>query len=527
MKNTKCFTVTYMGIMASIISLSLISCARNDDGYLRENNIDPAQLPVPDFTASETTIDQDATITFTDTSTNSPSLYTWSFDGGNPTTSTEASPTIEYPIAGTFTVSLKVRNDFGAAEVIKEGFITVERVGEPLDPAIAVRLNFENGLLNEGSAGGAGVSVGSESYGEALVGEASYDFSGSNAVNLSEYTGINGNNPRTVATWVKTTTTSRITIAHWGASGTGSRATFAVNTDGTVRSEFQGGGLNSTMPVNDGEWHHVAYTYDGTTLTTYVDGIPDTSLETTIIDTGNAGETNVEVGAQFGARFFTGNMDDFRIYDVALTAGEIGALASLTANTVNLGFEANLDNTNVLGIPNATTAGVANYSEGIVGGASYLFDGAGNALSIPGYTGVNGANPRTIMAWLRTTTDTRITIAHWGASGTGSRATFAVNADGTIRSEFQGGGLNSTMTVNDGEWHHVAYGYDGATLTLYVDGMPDTSLETSIIDTGNAGETDVEVGSQFDSRVFNGNMDDFRIFNRALSPETISVFAER
>ncbi|WP_190810676.1 LamG-like jellyroll fold domain-containing protein [Flagellimonas sp. S3867] len=512
-----------LGLMV-IIAAIFGSCARNDDGYLRESNVDSALLPEADFTASQTTVDQDGTITFTDASTNTPILYTWNFDGGNPPTSTEASPTVEYPISGEFNVSLKVRNDFGADEVLKEGFIIVESTAEPLDPAITVRMNYEESLLNEGSAGGAGASTGAPAYETGIIGENAYSFDGSNAVTLNGYTGVNGSNSRTVSAWVKTTTTERITISHWGESGTGSRATFAINPDGTIRSEFQGGGLNSVATVNDGEWHHVAHTYDGAVLTVYVDGIASASLPTTTIDTGNAGETDVEIGAQFGARIFNGAMDDFRIYDIALDAGSIGLLAAQPTVEALLNFEGSLLNEGSAGGAGVSTGAPA-YETGIIGENAYAFDGA-NAVTLSGYTGVNGPNSRTVSAWVKTTTTERITISHWGESGTGSRATFAVNPDGTIRSEFQGGGLNSTAAVNDGEWHHVAYTYDGAVLTVYVDGIASASLPTTIIDTGNAGETDVEIGAQSGARIFNGAMDDFKIYSTALSPEAIMFLSQ-
>ncbi|MGW9684890.1 LamG-like jellyroll fold domain-containing protein [Flagellimonas sp. 2504JD1-5] len=519
MKSNKIFFIICIGLLV----LAIGSCT-NDDGYAKTINIDPTKIPEVSFTASATTILQDESVTFEDTSTGDPFLYTWEFEGGNPTRSTEASPTVEYPIAGTFNVSLKVRNDFGANEVIREGFITVESTAEPLDPAITVRMNFEESFLNEGSVGGAGASSGAPAYETGIIGDNAYTFDGSNAVTLSGHTGVNGPNPRTVSAWVKTTTTSRITISHWGASGTGSRATFAVNPDGTIRSEFQGGGLNSTAAVNDGEWHHVAYTYDGAVLTVYVDGIASASLPTTIIDTGNAGETDVEIGAQLGARIFNGAMDDFRIYDIALDAGRIGLLAAQPTIETQLNFEGSLLNEGSVGGA-GVSSGAPAYETGIVGNNAYSFDGS-NAVTLSGYTGVNGPNPRTVSAWLKTTTTERITISHWGASGTGSRATFAVNPDGTIRSEFQGGGLNSTAAVNDGEWHHVAYTYDGAVLTVYVDGIASASLPTTIIDTGNAGETDVEIGAQAGARMFNGAMDDFKIYSAALSPEAIMLLSQ-
>ena len=326
MKNNKIVTSLFRGILFAFFIVNFTACSRNDDGYAEPINIDPSKLPEVSFTASATMIMQDESVTFEDTSTKDPFLYTWEFEGGSPTRSTVANPVVTYPVVGTFKVSLKVRNEFGASETVEENFITVE--GIPIDPAITVLLNLDNSLLNEGSVGGAAVSAGTPNYAEGVDGEA-YAFDGTNNLTLQGYTGINGTAPRTVAAWVNTTSTTRTTITHWGEQAIGSRATFAMNGSGVIRYEVAGGGINSIAMVNDGAWHHVAHTFDGSTVRLYVDGVEDAVWETDIINTGVGGETDVEIGAQVGARVFDGLMDQVYIYDKALTAEEILELATL------------------------------------------------------------------------------------------------------------------------------------------------------------------------------------------------------
>ena len=71
-----------------------------------------------------------------------------------------------------------------------------------------------------------------------------------------------------------------------------------------------------------GQWQHLAATYDGTTARFYIDG---TQVATTTF-TGNVGDSNIwRIGA-YGASpggFFDGLIDNVRIYDRALTAGEV------------------------------------------------------------------------------------------------------------------------------------------------------------------------------------------------------------
>jgi len=78
--------------------------------------------PVANFTADQTSGTEPLTVTFTDTSTNSPTSWLWSFgDGG---TSTERNPTHVY-LPGTYTVSLTGTNAAGSDSETKTDYITV------------------------------------------------------------------------------------------------------------------------------------------------------------------------------------------------------------------------------------------------------------------------------------------------------------------------------------------------------------------------------------------------------------------
>ncbi len=88
-------------------------------------------------------------------------------------------------------------------------------------------------------------------------------------------------------------------------------------------------GRSSGVSLNDGKWHHVAYTFqsgvaNGTTL--YIDGVAIVSTTTSVSNQTLA----VAVGAGGpvgGIELFTGSIDDARIYNRLLTAVEIAALA--------------------------------------------------------------------------------------------------------------------------------------------------------------------------------------------------------
>ncbi len=76
-------------------------------------------------------------------------------------------------------------------------------------------------------------------------------------------------------------------------------------------------------------WHHVAGTFDGTTLTAYVDGGSlgtTTSTATYAMDDYLIG-CDINIGNQ--EEFFSGTIDDVRFYDRVLSPTEIATLAAM------------------------------------------------------------------------------------------------------------------------------------------------------------------------------------------------------
>jgi hypothetical protein len=97
----------------------------------------------------------------------------------------------------------------------------------------------------------------------------------------------------------------------------------------TTLMEFPHGPLQSEFVVTDGQWHHVGLVYDidGLQRHLYVDGVEvarDTDMVGPVASDGSlylgAGK-NLDVGS-----FFSGLIDDVRIYPLALNAEKIEAL---------------------------------------------------------------------------------------------------------------------------------------------------------------------------------------------------------
>jgi PKD repeat protein len=92
-----------------------------DTGVLDEDVICSADFIVD----RDPTICADQAITFDDISYNGVENRTWEFEGGNPSTSSEDSPTVTYSTPGTYSVSLTVSNASGEESITRTDYVHV------------------------------------------------------------------------------------------------------------------------------------------------------------------------------------------------------------------------------------------------------------------------------------------------------------------------------------------------------------------------------------------------------------------
>ncbi len=85
-------------------------------------------LPVANFTANVTAGPAPLAVRFTDTSSNNPTFWSWSFGDG--ATSTEQNPVHTYTAAGTYTVNLTVSTGSGSDTLSRPGYVTVTVRGD-------------------------------------------------------------------------------------------------------------------------------------------------------------------------------------------------------------------------------------------------------------------------------------------------------------------------------------------------------------------------------------------------------------
>ncbi|MCI5055734.1 MAG: PKD domain-containing protein, partial [Flavobacteriales bacterium] len=88
-------------------------------------SIPPA--PTANFSSSNSTGCVTHQVQFTDQSTNNPTSWNWTFQGGTPSSSNLQNPVVNYSSAGSFDVTLTVSNLGGTNTITKQAYVTIEQ----------------------------------------------------------------------------------------------------------------------------------------------------------------------------------------------------------------------------------------------------------------------------------------------------------------------------------------------------------------------------------------------------------------
>lgn len=132
---------------------------------------------------------------------------------------------------------------------------------------------------------------------------------------------ITTNNVYSVSIWMNYSGTDQCWLYSFG-SGTGTMRGIWLNPGGLYWA-YSGSGhsFSNVSGLNDGEWHHIAVTTDGSKAYSYVDGVYKSTLTPSKTDkiTGTAVTLNLNTKAMM--------LNDFRVYDHCLTADEVKDIA--------------------------------------------------------------------------------------------------------------------------------------------------------------------------------------------------------
>jgi hypothetical protein len=163
-------------------------------------------------------------------------------------------------------------------------------------------------------------------------------FTGSNAVltpsdDMSLPTGVQ---VRTMMGWANIANAStRYALFGYGNAGGGTAFNIETNVTSSGQLYFVGYGadLQTSATVADGTWHHLAATYDGTTLTLYVDGTAVASRAATFTTEGNVmsiGQQSYNDGSSGAPNYWNAAalIRDVRLYSRTLSQAEIAAIVA-------------------------------------------------------------------------------------------------------------------------------------------------------------------------------------------------------
>ncbi len=205
-------------------------------------------------------------------------------------------------------------------------------------PMLVAHYAFEGDVSDSSGNGNDGVSMGGPAYPAGPLGLA-IDLDGSNDY-ATLPAGVADSSDITIAAWV-----------NWDGGGAWQRifdfgnstSEYMFLTPGSGSDTFRfsitmgsGGGERrvETTRLAVGAWVHLAVTLDGEVATLYVDGAPAASNPAVPINPGDfAPATNYLGDSQYSADpLFDGRLDDFRIYNHALSAAAIAELATGVAD---------------------------------------------------------------------------------------------------------------------------------------------------------------------------------------------------
>lgn len=200
-----------------------------------------------------------------------------------------------------------------------------------------------DGNASDSADGNNGTALNGAGYTAGVLGSA-FSFDGiDDHVRVANNANLQITSAITVGAWIYKRTTGSFDeiISKWDATPFGQRSyTMSVNPDGRAYFSLSTIGLvtdasaytTSLMPLNT--WTHLAGTYDGSSVSIYVNGVLNSqSAYTGGIFSGSddlsIGGVAGAVGVGSGISFFDGRIDEALIYNRALSGSEIFTLATV------------------------------------------------------------------------------------------------------------------------------------------------------------------------------------------------------
>ena len=389
--------------------------------------------------------------------------------------------------------------------------------------------------------------------------EGALDFDGSDEyVELGSSVRINNSDRGVFSTWVKIDTdagTNKYLFGYGGAAAA-SAAQFSIYVDGTANTIditqcSTNGGTYNTVKGSTGlttaTWYHVAVVSDGSTWAIYVNGNVEALTVTQGSNNGNwLGDTSPSgtVHSTLATAYYNGGysgyidakLDEIRLYNRAVSPEEVSQLYRLTSPTaVDTGLMAywsfndqDMSGGTVYdrsGRPgNSGTAVNTTKIEGRVGQA-LSFNGSTSVVNISSPSGsLSTPTYATFSAWINTSGDPGHAQYIFRERNANTYSLYLAQTTRNLVFANISGTRDSGYAIPANIWALVTLTVNNGTGTFYVNGVQVNQQSFSI--SGNSSAY-VCLGSYDDGPqfVFNGKLDEIRIYSRALSaPEIKSLY---
>ena len=312
-----------------------------------------------------------------------------------------------------------------------------------------------------------------------------------------------------------------------------------VNTSGYIGANVRGSNsgtvysATSTSSFADGNWHHVVYNLNSSTLQLYIDNSQigsDVSIGSATVTVDNAvlGAINSRGTIE---SYFNGKIDQVRIFNKALSSGEVTTLygetfASSTKSTTDIFNDGSgvalyeLDD-------DANDTGIYPYGTGdIDSGQSAVFNGSSSKIN----TGiVLSSTTFSVSVWFKTSVTGRTIIGNFNssASSVNDRDGFVIDAEKYIFNEndveiFRN--YYNAGNLADNNWHNIVLTNDGSNSKVYIDGTLDRTDNSTGWNT--LSPQDIHIGFTQRSPIvnwFNGLIDQVRVYSSALSASDVEA----
>lgn len=372
--------------------------------------------------------------------------------------------------------------------------------------------------------------------------------------------------PWTINCWVYTTTTAMDTAPACSINklSTNDRIGIGTDTGGTkikIISNGETAGQGGTFTTS--AWHMFTMTYDGTQISAWLDGQYSYSVTPSGSNWQSATDFTVAHNGftSNSYDFWNGLVDEARLYNRELSAIEIQSLYELKSNQTQIvpsGLVGHwkLDETTGTDVIDYASSNNGSFKlksgsttpvnsvPGVVGTA-LLFDGSGSnqtAVYLPD-DAYDTMSEGSITAWINWDGTSGFEgIFTMGPGGRGFE--LGTSDDGKIEMWTNTGpGCADTLRyktngrpITPNTWHHVAYTVDGTGNKIYIDGVQYTDISNPGMASkqiffstcADAGATTnyyigrTEAGGEY----FKGNIDDVRLYNRALSDSEVEEIYE-